>query len=74
MNLNEDMELMALSAFVLGEDGTVYHTYTTYDRGTDALIPTWQFLDRTPRGRFLTPSEDAPPAGWPKRHDEYETA
>jgi predicted dithiol-disulfide oxidoreductase (DUF899 family) len=31
----------------------VYHTYSTYDRGTDALNPTWQLLDRTPTGRVL---------------------
>jgi predicted dithiol-disulfide oxidoreductase (DUF899 family) len=68
-----DEELMALSAFAL-EDGAVYHTYSCYDRGTDVLNPTWQLLDRTPKGRFKTPSEAAPPAGWPRRHDEYEDA
>lgn len=46
----QSMELMALSCFVL-EGGTVYHTYTTMDRGTDALNPAWQLLDRTPLGR-----------------------
>jgi predicted dithiol-disulfide oxidoreductase (DUF899 family) len=46
----QSMELMALSCFVL-HDGAVYHTYTTMDRGTDALNPTWQLLDRTPLGR-----------------------
>jgi predicted dithiol-disulfide oxidoreductase (DUF899 family) len=66
----EDEELMALSAFALS-DGVVYHTYSTYDRGTDVLNATWQLLDRAPRGRFKTPSEDAPPSGWPRRHDEY---
>jgi predicted dithiol-disulfide oxidoreductase (DUF899 family) len=68
-----DDEMMGLSAFVL-EDGVVYHTYSTFDRGTDVLNGTWQLLDRTPKGRFKTPSEDAPPAGWPRRHDEYEDA
>ena len=43
-------ELMALSVFAL-EDGVVYHTYTAYDRGTDVLNPTWQLLDRAPKGR-----------------------
>lgn len=60
-----DMELMALSVFVL-EDGVVYHTYTCFDRGTDGLNVTWQLLDRTPKGR----DADAVP-GWPRRHDEY---
>jgi len=57
-------ELHGLSAFAL-EDGVVYHSYSTYDRGTDVLNSTWQLLDRTPKGR----GED--PEGWPRRHDEY---
>ena len=70
----DDMEMMGLSAFARGEDGQVFHTYTTMDRGTDALIPTWHFLDRTPRGRFLVPSEAEAAGGWPRRHDEYTAA
>jgi predicted dithiol-disulfide oxidoreductase (DUF899 family) len=60
------MELMALSVFAL-EDGVVYHTYSAYDRGTDVLNPSWQLLDRAPRGR-----DDASHSGWPRRSDEYE--
>jgi predicted dithiol-disulfide oxidoreductase (DUF899 family) len=58
-------ELHGLSAFAL-EDGVVYHTYSTYDRGTDVLNATWQLLDRTPKGR----GSDF--EGWPKRRYEYE--
>ena len=61
-----DQELHGLSAFALA-GGVVYHTYSTYDRGTDALNATWQLLDRTPEGR----GED--PEGWPRRHVEYES-
>jgi predicted dithiol-disulfide oxidoreductase (DUF899 family) len=60
-------ELHGLSAFAL-EDGVVYHTYSTYDRGTDVLNITWQLLDRAPKGR----GEDF--EDWPRRHDEYEVA
>jgi predicted dithiol-disulfide oxidoreductase (DUF899 family) len=42
-----------------------YHTYSTFDRGTDVLNATWQLLDRTPKGRGETFD------GWPRRHDEY---
>ncbi len=52
-------ELMALSSFAL-QDGIVYHAYSAYDRGTDALNPTWQLLDRSPTGRVL-------PEGFPQR-------
>jgi predicted dithiol-disulfide oxidoreductase (DUF899 family) len=62
-----DMELMALSAFAL-EDGVVYHTYTAYDRGTDALNGTWGLLDRSPKGR-----DDGVERDWPRRRDEYGT-
>jgi predicted dithiol-disulfide oxidoreductase (DUF899 family) len=57
-------ELHGLSAFVL-ESGVVYHTYSTYDRGTDVLNATWQLLDRAPKGR----GEDF--EGWPRRRYEY---
>jgi predicted dithiol-disulfide oxidoreductase (DUF899 family) len=63
----DGMELHGLSAFAL-EDGVVYHTYSTYDRGTDVLHGTWQLLDRTPKGRGDVFEN------WPRRHDEYEDA
>jgi predicted dithiol-disulfide oxidoreductase (DUF899 family) len=58
-------ELHGLSAFVR-EGDAVYHTYSTYDRGTDALNATWQLLDRAPKGR-----DDKGHPEWPRRHDEY---
>jgi predicted dithiol-disulfide oxidoreductase (DUF899 family) len=60
-----EQELHGLSAFAL-EGDVVYHTYSTYDRGTDALNATWQLLDRTSRGR-----EDEAHPDWPRLHDEY---
>jgi predicted dithiol-disulfide oxidoreductase (DUF899 family) len=35
--------------FVL-EDGVIYHTYSAYARGLDALWGMWQWLDRLLRG------------------------
>ena len=52
-----------VSAFVR-EDGTVYHTYSTYARGVDALWGMYAWLDRAPLGRNET-------GVWWKRHDEY---
>ena len=60
-----ETELMGLSAFELIDDA-VFHTYSTYDRGTDVLITTWGLLDRTPRGR----DDDRFP-DFPRRRDEY---
>ena len=53
-----------LSGFAL-EDGVVYHTYSTYVRGLDALWGMYQWLDRAPRGRNET-------GAWFRRHDEYD--
>ncbi len=52
-----------MTAFAL-EDGAVYHTYSTYARGLDALWGMYQWLDRTPKGRNET-------VVWWRRRDEY---
>jgi predicted dithiol-disulfide oxidoreductase (DUF899 family) len=54
-----------MSAFAL-ENGTIYHTYSTYSRGLDVLWGMWQWLDRAPLGRNET-------GRWWRRHDEYES-
>jgi len=56
-------ETPGVSSFVL-KDGVVYHTYSAYARGLDALWGMYQWLDRAPRGR----NEDE---AWYRRHDEY---
>jgi predicted dithiol-disulfide oxidoreductase (DUF899 family) len=56
-------ERPGMSAFVL-EDGVVYHTYSTYSRGLDALWGMYQWLDRAPKGRNEM-------SVWWRRHDEY---
>jgi predicted dithiol-disulfide oxidoreductase (DUF899 family) len=56
-------ERPGMSAFAL-EDGVVFHTYSTYARGLDALWGMYQWLDRAPRGRDET-------GVWWRRHDEY---
>jgi predicted dithiol-disulfide oxidoreductase (DUF899 family) len=43
-------EQPGMSAFVR-EDGVVYHTYSAYARGLDALWGMYQWLDRAPKGR-----------------------
>jgi predicted dithiol-disulfide oxidoreductase (DUF899 family) len=59
-------EAPGMSAFTL-EDGVVYHTYSAYARGVDALWGMYQWLDRAPLGR----NEQGL---WFRRRDEYETA
>jgi predicted dithiol-disulfide oxidoreductase (DUF899 family) len=52
-----------LSTFVR-EGGVVYHTYSSYARGMDAVWGMYQWLDRAPKGRNET-------GVWFRRHDEY---
>jgi predicted dithiol-disulfide oxidoreductase (DUF899 family) len=56
-------EAPGMSAFAL-EDGVVYHTYSAYARGVDAIWGMYPWLDRAPRGR----NETGP---WFRRKDEY---
>ena len=57
-------EAPGMSAFVL-QDGTVYHTYSTFARGLDGLWGIYQWLDRAPLGRNES-------GFWMRRHDEYD--
>ncbi|HKV11776.1 MAG TPA: DUF899 domain-containing protein, partial [Thermoanaerobaculia bacterium] len=56
-------ERPGLSAFAL-EEGVIYHTYSAYSRGVDALWGMYPWLDRAPKGRNE-------PGVWWRRHDEY---
>jgi predicted dithiol-disulfide oxidoreductase (DUF899 family) len=61
---NDKGEAHGLSVFFrIGDD--VYHTYSTYRRGTESLTDAYALLDRTPYGR-QEDFEDSPP-GWPQR-------
>jgi len=57
-------ELPGVSVFYRDESGNVYHTYSAYARGIDALWCAYQWLDRAPLGRNET-------GLWWRRHDEY---
>ena len=46
-------------------DNDVFHTYSTYQRGTESLTDSYALLDRTPYGR-QEDFEDSPP-GWPQK-------
>jgi predicted dithiol-disulfide oxidoreductase (DUF899 family) len=52
-----------MSAFAL-EEGVVYHTYSAFQRGVDALWGMYQWLDRAPKGRNES-------SIWMRRRDEY---
>lgn len=54
----------------LKKGSEVFHTYSTYARGLDILIPTYNFLDLTPKGRD---EENMKPhaMAWVRHHDRY---
>lgn len=65
-----ESEAPGLSVFARGDDGAVYHTYSTYGRGLDIFITAYNFLDHAPKGR----DEQDLPYGmdWVRHHDRYE--
>ena len=60
------------SAFYKNAAGDVFHTYSTYGRGLDILIGTYNFLDLAPKGR----DEEglAWSMAWVRHHDRYDNA
>jgi predicted dithiol-disulfide oxidoreductase (DUF899 family) len=60
-------EQPGMSAFARDGDD-VFHTYSAYARGFDALWSLWQWLDRAPLGR------DEGDLSWFHRHDDYDGA
>jgi predicted dithiol-disulfide oxidoreductase (DUF899 family) len=67
-------EAPGISSFAL-EDGIVYHTYSAYTRGLDALWGMYQWLDRAPHGRNETMVRGMGSLRgpiWFRRHDEYD--
>ena len=59
-------EREGLSVFYKDEAGDIYHTYSTYARGVDLLLGTYNYLDLTPKGRNESGAMD-----WVKKHDKY---
>ena len=57
-------ETHGLSVFFRIDDD-VFHTYSTYNRGTESLTDSYRLLDMTPYGR-QEDWEDSP-SGWPQR-------
>jgi predicted dithiol-disulfide oxidoreductase (DUF899 family) len=62
----EDRE--GASTFLKGEDGSLYHAYSTFARGIDTLNGTYNILDLCPLGRNESGSE---PTDWVRLKDEY---
>ncbi|WP_341679175.1 thioredoxin family protein [Niveibacterium sp. SC-1] len=65
-------ELPGISAFYKNEAGEVFRTYSTYGRGVELMMGTYDFLDITSKGRdeeLLSYTME-----WVRHHDLYEKA
>ena len=63
-------EAHGISVFARDDDGAVYHTYSSYGRGGEALLTAYRILDLVPKGR--DEADLGFTMGWVRRHDEYE--
>lgn len=62
----EKGELPGLSVFVR-EGESIFHSYSTYQRGLDIFLNTYNYLDVTPLGR----QEEEGIMRWVRHHDKY---
>ncbi|HTX78441.1 MAG TPA: thioredoxin family protein [Longilinea sp.] len=60
-------EAPGISVFFEDEDGKIYHTYSTYQRGLDMLNVAYHYMDLVPKGR----DEGEGAVRWLHRRDEY---
>jgi predicted dithiol-disulfide oxidoreductase (DUF899 family) len=63
-------EAPGISVFYSDKDGSIFHTYSAYGRGTETTMNTYHYLDYVPKGR----DEDNLrfTMSWLRHHDRYE--
>jgi predicted dithiol-disulfide oxidoreductase (DUF899 family) len=60
-------DMFGVSIFVKDDNGDIFHSYSTYHRGTELLMGAMNWLDLTPKGR----NETGGTMSWVRLHDEY---
>jgi predicted dithiol-disulfide oxidoreductase (DUF899 family) len=65
-------EIPGVSVFYKDDAGDVLHTYSTYGRGVEVMMGTYNMLDLTPKGR--DERDLAYTMEWLRHHDRYESA
>lgn len=58
-----------ISVFAKGEDGKIYHTYSTFGRGLDMMNAAYHYLDLVPKGRDEAAFDN--PMTWLRLRDDY---
>jgi len=70
IRIQKSSDMFGVSIFIKGEGGDIFHTYSTYHRGTELLMGAFNWLDLTPKGR----NETGGTMSWVRLHDEYPLA
>jgi predicted dithiol-disulfide oxidoreductase (DUF899 family) len=65
-------EAPGISVFYKEHAGEIFHTYSTYGRGVEVMMGTYDMLDLTPKGR--DEHDLAYTMEWVRHHDRYEPA
>jgi predicted dithiol-disulfide oxidoreductase (DUF899 family) len=63
-------QLPGVSVFAQDAAGTVYHTYSTYGRGVELIMATYDLLDIVPKGRDEAKLDYG--MEWVRHHDRYD--
>ena len=64
-------EAPGISVFYRDKNGNIFHTYSSYARGTETGVSTYSYLDLVPKGRD---EDDLPfPMAWVRHHDRYDS-
>jgi predicted dithiol-disulfide oxidoreductase (DUF899 family) len=67
IKIRKSSDMFGVSVFVKDEAGDIFHTYSTYHRGTELLMGAFNWLDLAPKGR----NETGGTMSWVRLHDKY---
>lgn len=67
---NAGMEEASGNSVFFKDETGVYHTYSSFARGTESLVGAYAYMDMMPKGRN-EPGPTFSLMDWVKRHDEY---
>ncbi|PJI90120.1 DUF899 domain-containing protein [Sphingomonas koreensis] len=65
--IQRSADMFGVSVFAKNEAGEIFHSYSTYHRGTELLMGAMNWLDLAPKGR----NETGGTMSWVRLHDEY---
>ena len=65
--IQRSADMFGVSVFAKNDAGDIFHSYSTYHRGTELLMGAMNWLDLAPKGR----NETGGTMSWVRLHDEY---